>query len=69
MDLELNAEKTSRQSVAEFSTNSAAEVDRIRKTQDPLILTQEGQSVAVLVDIESFQNLLDELELLRDPDR
>ena len=66
MPLELNTQKAGRQSVAEFSANIGATVDRIRKTQDPLVLTENGQGVAVLVDIESFRSLLDELELLRD---
>lgn len=32
-------------------------------------LTQEGKGTAVLVDVDSFQSLLEELELLRDVHR
>ena len=69
MAQDLDAATTGSQSVAEFGADSAAMVNKIRETQHPLILTQEGQGVAALVDIESYRNLLDELDLLRDVQR
>lgn len=44
----------------------------LRKVQDtrrPVVLTQEGRGAAVLVDIDSYQSLLEELDLLRDVHR
>ena len=35
-------------------------------TQRPLVLTQHGRSAAVLLDVRSYEGMLDELALLRD---
>ena len=44
----------------------ASVVSRVRETQRPMFLTQHGRSAAVLLDVGSYESLLDELELLRD---
>ena len=57
------------QSTADFNADTDAVLEEIRETRDPVILTQGGHDVAVVVDVESYQGLLDELALLRDIQR
>ena len=54
------------QPVTEFRANAAQFIDQVRETGEPVILTQHGRSAAVLLDVESYEALLDELALLRD---
>lgn len=42
---------------------------QVRETRRPVLLTEEGRGTAVLVDVESFQSLLEEIDLLRDVHR
>ncbi len=62
------ASKTALQSqaISELGANSSAILERIRETRRPVALRHEGHDVAVVVDIDSYQSLLDELHLLRD---
>ncbi len=57
------------QSIAQLSANAAAVLEEVRASHHPVMLTEGGQEVAVLLDIESFHSLLEELELLRDVQR
>jgi predicted transcriptional regulator len=41
----------------------------VRETRRPVILTESGQTTAVLVDLETYQGLLEEIDLLRDVHR
>ncbi|MCB1056756.1 MAG: type II toxin-antitoxin system Phd/YefM family antitoxin [Acidobacteria bacterium] len=52
--------------VTEFRARAAALIEQVRRTKRALVLTQHGQSAAVLIDVGEYQRLLDELELLRD---
>lgn len=53
------------QPVSEFRANAAKFIEQVRETRVPVILTQHGRGAAVLMDIESYEDLLDELELRR----
>ena len=52
--------------LSEFRSNIAAVVGQVRDTKRAVILTQHGRSAAVLLDVESYEKLLEEVELLRD---
>ena len=52
--------------LSEFRANAASFFDRLRKTKRPVVLTQRGRSTAVLLDVFEYEQLLDELETLRD---
>ncbi len=52
--------------ISDFRANAASMLDQVRETRRPLILTKRGRGAAVLLDIASYQALLDELETLRD---
>ena len=54
------------QPVTEFRANAAQFIEQVQATGEPLILTQHGRSAAVLLDVESYEGMLDELALLRD---
>ncbi len=51
--------------VTEFRANTSAVLDQIRTTKRPVILTQHGHSSAVLLDVATYEELLDEVYLLR----
>ena len=52
--------------VTDFRANSAAMLQQVRESGRPIILTQRGRSTAVVLDIHTFQSLVDELDELRD---
>jgi antitoxin YefM len=52
--------------LSEFRSNIAAVVGQVRDTKRAVILTQHGRSAAVLLDVESYERLMEEVELLRD---
>ena len=54
------------QPVTEFRANAAQFIEQVQVTGEPVILTQHGRSAAVLLNVESYEAMLDELALLRD---
>jgi len=52
------------QPVSEFRSNAAKFIDQVRQTKEPVIITQHGRGAAVLVDVDSYQDLLERIELL-----
>ena len=54
------------QPLSTFRANVASFIDQVRETERPLVLTQHGRSVAVLLGVDRYEALVDELELLRD---
>lgn len=54
------------QPVTEFRARAAQVIDQVRSTRAPVILTQHGQSAAVLLDVDEYEKMIDELDLLRD---
>lgn len=54
------------QPVSEFRARSAEVLDQVRSSGRPVVLTQRGRGAAILLDIHSYQALLEELEILRD---
>lgn len=51
---------------ADLRTRIEGLLEQVRSTRRPVIVTQEGKDAAVLVDLESYRSLLEELELLKD---
>lgn len=52
--------------LSEFRANVATLIRRVRRTKRPLVLTQRGQSAAVVMDVTEYEHLLEEVETLRD---
>ena len=51
--------------VTEFRANTSAVIEQMHATKRPVILTQHGRSTAVLLDVDVYESLIDEIELLR----
>lgn len=52
--------------VSEFRANAAELIEQVKTSGRPLVLTQRGQSTAVLMDVADYEAMVDEIELLRD---
>jgi antitoxin YefM len=57
------------QPVSELEAKAANLLRQVQETRRPVVLTEGGKGAAVLVDLESYQGLLEEIELLRDVHR
>lgn len=54
------------QPVSDFRAHASAMLDQVRMSGRPLVLTQRGRGAAVLLDIGTYQALLEENATLRD---
>lgn len=52
--------------LSEFRSNASGFLSQIRKTKRPLVITQNGKSAAVLIDIDEYERLVDKLELIEE---
>jgi len=53
-------------SASEVSANINSFIEQVYKTKKPLFLTLNGQNKAVLLDIDAYEKLVEELDLLKD---
>lgn len=53
------------QPLSTFRANAASLVQQVRETKRPLVLTQHGRSAAVVLDVEEYEAMVEEIELLR----
>ena len=54
------------QSLSEFRSRVSSYIQQVTETKRPLLITQHGKGVAILTDVEEFENLKKRLELLED---
>jgi len=52
--------------LSEFRANAASFVEKVQGSRRPLIITQHGRSAAVLLDVASYEELVEQVEILRD---
>ena len=52
--------------MSEFRTGIAAFLKQVHNTKRPLIITQHGKGVAVLLDAGEYENMQERIELLQD---
>lgn len=57
------------QPVSDFRAHTSAVLQKLRDTRRPVVLTQHGRGAAVLLDVGTYQDLMDELDELRDVHR
>ena len=57
------------QPAAELEVKARELLRQVQETRRPVVLTESGKGAAVLVDFESYLDLLEEVELLRDVHR
>jgi len=50
--------------LSEFQRSAKAFLTRLKETKAPMVLTVNGKAAAVVQDAESYQQLLDQIELL-----
>lgn len=53
-------------SMSEFRTGIASFLKKIHDTRRPLIITQHGKGVAVLLDASEYEAMQEKIELLQD---
>lgn len=52
--------------LSEFRAGVATFVKQIHETRRPMVLTQRGRGVAVLVDVQEYERMRERLELLEE---
>lgn len=52
--------------LSEFRANATACIKQVHDTKRPIVITQHGNSSAVLMDVQEYEALLEKLELLQD---
>jgi antitoxin YefM len=52
--------------LSEFRAEVASFVKHIHETRRPMVLTQRGRGVAVLMDVREFESMQERLEILED---
>ena len=52
--------------LSEFRAGVATFIKQIRETGRPMVLTQRGRGVAVLVDVQEYERLQERLEVLEE---
>jgi PHD/YefM family antitoxin component YafN of YafNO toxin-antitoxin module len=48
-----------------IETNAAAMMDYINDHKNPIIVTQRGEARGVLIDVESYQSMIDALGMMK----
>jgi prevent-host-death family protein len=51
--------------ISYIKTNAAAMMKYVNEVKNPIVITQNGEAKAVLLDIESYQNMQDAFSLLK----
>lgn len=54
------------QPLSEFRSKVSFYFDKVKKTKRPLIITQNGKSAAILLDVSEYEAMIDKIELLED---
>ena len=52
--------------VLTFRANAAQLIEQVKSSGRPLVLTQRGHSTAVVLDVGQYEQMLAEIDLLRD---
>ena len=52
--------------VSEFRSNAAQLIEHVRTSGRPLVLTQRGHSAAVVLKVSEYEEMIDEIDTLRD---
>lgn len=52
--------------LSEFRAEVASFVKHVHETRRPMVLTQRGRGVAVLVDVHEFESMQERLEILEE---
>lgn len=53
-------------SISELRSNATSFIKQVHQTRRPLVITQNGKSAAVLIDVIEYEKILEKIELLED---
>jgi prevent-host-death family protein len=51
--------------ISYIKTNAADMLDYINDNKNPIIITQRGEARGVLLDVESYQNMVNDLSIMK----
>jgi len=54
------------QPLSEFRSKVAFYFEKVKKTKRPLVITQNGKSAAILIDVSEYESMVDKIEVLED---
>ena len=54
------------QPLSEFRSRVAFYFEKVKKTKRPLVITQNGKSSAILLDVSEYQSMVDKIEILEE---
>jgi prevent-host-death family protein len=52
--------------LSEFRSNASGFIAQVHDTKRPLVITQNGKSTAVLLDVNEYDKLVEKMELFQD---
>ena len=53
-------------SLSEFRSNASGFISQVHSTKRPLVITQNGKSAAVLLDVDEYEKIMEKSELIQD---
>ena len=53
-------------SLSEFRSNASGFISQVHSTKRPLVITQNGKSAAVLLDVDEYEKIMEKTELIQD---
>jgi prevent-host-death family protein len=53
-------------SLSEFRSNASGFISQVHSTKRPLVITQNGKSAAVLLDVDEYDKIMEKTELIQD---
>jgi len=54
------------QPLSEFRSRLAFYFAKVKKTKRPLVITQNGKSAAILIDVSEYESMVEKIEVLED---
>jgi prevent-host-death family protein len=51
--------------ISYVKSHTAEILKQVENSKNPVVITQNGEAKAVLVDVESYQNIIDSINLLK----
>jgi len=55
--------------VSEFRNKAAGFLSQVHETRRPIVITQNGKSAAVLIDVAVYDDMVEKLNLLKDVEK
>ena len=53
-------------SLSEFRSNASGFISQVNSTKRPLVITRNGKSAAVLLDVDEYEKIIVKTELIQD---